>query len=443
MPVFVQWLVRLITAVWCREVEVAGLSHVPTGRPLIVVANHLNGLIDPLLIAGSLPLRPRFLAKSTLWNNPVLRLFFALGRVVPVARRQDRGEGADMAQNAETFRVAAEVLRGGGVIALFPEGQSHNEPHLQPLKTGAARMALAGPDDVQILPVGIGFERKERFRSRALLQVGRPIDPAEARRMERDGDPAGAVRKLTAQIASGLLEVTVNVPTWKERRLIERAVEISLGDESSLRARTEVFRAFYDAYRWLGETRPEELAAVRREVARYDRMLTLLGLTDEEVRARYGAGSVVRWFSRFTRLVLLRLPLGVVGTLIHALPYQLPGMLARRKAKEPDQPASWKLFAAIVVFPVWWLVLAAAAASWLGAGWTAAGLALGPLSGWVALQWRESGVTLGEQARAFLLLPTRRRLLEEVRARRTTIERGLEELRRAWVAGDPRRGHGA
>ena len=111
MPGWIRLLVRFVTAIWCRSVETVGVQHVPRGGvPLIVVANHENGLIDPLLIASRLPIAPRFLAKSTLWKNPVLKFLFMLGRVVPVHRKQDAAEGADMKKNAETFEIAGRVL---------------------------------------------------------------------------------------------------------------------------------------------------------------------------------------------------------------------------------------------------------------------------------------------------------------------------------------------
>ena len=49
-----------------------GLERLPRGRPLLLVANHVNALVDPLLVLGTLPVRARFLAKHSLWRAPVL-----------------------------------------------------------------------------------------------------------------------------------------------------------------------------------------------------------------------------------------------------------------------------------------------------------------------------------------------------------------------------------
>jgi 1-acyl-sn-glycerol-3-phosphate acyltransferase len=134
-----QAFLRLVLRIFFRGVEIVGRERLPLGRPMVLVANHVNGLIDPLLLLGALPAHPRLLAKSTLWKNPVVRPWVELAGAIPVYRHQDR---VDTAHNAETFARCHDLLARGGAIALFPEGKSHSEPALQPLKTGLARIVL-------------------------------------------------------------------------------------------------------------------------------------------------------------------------------------------------------------------------------------------------------------------------------------------------------------
>ncbi|HET9765317.1 MAG TPA: 1-acyl-sn-glycerol-3-phosphate acyltransferase, partial [Thermoanaerobaculia bacterium] len=191
-PPWVTSFARLLLRVFFGRIEVIGAERVDAAgaAPLLYVANHNNGLVDPLLVLGFLPGRPRFLAKDTLWSNPVLRPFLALGRVIPIYRPQDAreraaGEGgaARGSANEESFRRCREVLEAGGAVALFPEGKSHSEPALAELKTGAARILLglapAARERVAVVPVGLLYDAPAIFRSRVLVAVGEPLEAEE------------------------------------------------------------------------------------------------------------------------------------------------------------------------------------------------------------------------------------------------------------------------
>ena len=141
---------------------------VPDG-PLVLVGNHPNALVDPgLMIAvSSRPLT--FLAKEPIFRMPVLgALVRALG-ALPVVRAQDAP--VRMRENVEALGAAARGLAAGRAIALFPEGRSHSEPSLGALKTGAARLALQAGVPVRIVPVGLTYAEKGRFRSAARIRV--------------------------------------------------------------------------------------------------------------------------------------------------------------------------------------------------------------------------------------------------------------------------------
>ena len=74
----------------------------------------------------------------------------------------------------ETFIAARKLLASGGTIGICPEGVSHDEPGLKPIKTGAARISLAAVSTgevskLKIVPAGLYYTSKTSFRSYALL----------------------------------------------------------------------------------------------------------------------------------------------------------------------------------------------------------------------------------------------------------------------------------
>src|ERR1700716_2303173 len=194
-------VLRLALRVYYRRIEVTGLENVPRDSPVIFVLNHPNALVDPAFLLCLAPRRVACVAKAPLLRMPVIGYLVRSLDSLPAYRRQD--EGQDVSRNIETFTAARQLLERGVTIGICPEGVSHDEPRLKPLKTGAARIALAaassGADlDLQIIPVGLYYTAKTTFRSSALLYFA-PGLPVARVTLEPDGTPPREpVRQLSA-----------------------------------------------------------------------------------------------------------------------------------------------------------------------------------------------------------------------------------------------------
>jgi hypothetical protein len=394
---------------------------------------------------------PRFLGKSTLWDIQPLKPLLDLAGVIPVYRRHD--PGVDPSKNVEAFAASWQLLAEGGALSLFPEGKSHSEPSLQPLKTGAARILLEaerrhGPLGVRILPVGLIYDAKERFRSRALVQVGDPIDPAPEVALDQQKAAGGAadtadreaVGRLTERIDRALDELTLSHGSWEEARRIALAANLFSRPEPELPSKgrmSETFgvrRAFLQGYATLRRRHPERTAAVERSVADYQRLLSALHLRDEQVAAAYPPASVAAFVVRTLVFLLAYLPVALVGTLLSWVPYRLVGLVAKLQRQPPDQQATWKIFPALVIYPGFWLLEAGLASWWAARQGVGAGLAaavgcgvflLAPVTGWLALRFHDARRRFQHEARAYLLLTTRKKRTAELKARRRQV---LEEI---------------
>jgi 1-acyl-sn-glycerol-3-phosphate acyltransferase len=424
-------LTRLLLHVFFRTTEVQGVAHVPPSGPVLFVANHGNGLVDPMVMVAVLPRMPRFLAKHTLWSNPAVRPLLELAGAVPVYRAQE----GDTLRNRETFVRCFEELASGGAVGLFPEGVSHDRPELLPLKTGAARIALGarehGAEPVAIVPVGLTFERKEMFRSRLLVSVGEPI---------RATDDTGA-RELTDRIDAGLREVTLNVDSWRTSQLVERAAEIygaeaerALPGRAKLAERFSLRHQFGAGYEQARAADPERIAALEAMADRYERILEALHLRDDHVTSDYPWSHVRVYVADRVPVLIAQLPFALVGFLLDYLPYRLPGFVARRVEHEADQPATYKLLTGLVMFPLFWAIEIAIAGHFWRTPGALAMAAIAPVTGWIALRFYERNQSFWSEARAYLTMRVAKDRAAELRALRRMMR---EELARLVDESDP------
>jgi 1-acyl-sn-glycerol-3-phosphate acyltransferase len=438
-------LARLVARIFFSRIEIAGSRHLPPGGPLLIIANHGNSLVDPMLVLAFLPYASRFLAKSTLWRHPVAKHLVRWAGAIPVYRRQD--PGSDTSNNVDTFKRSHEVLASGGVIALFPEGLSHGEPRLMPMKTGAARIALGaeserGPLGVRILPVGLNFEVRDRFRSRVLIQIGPLIDPEPEIQLHSEDGPE-AVRLLTQRIGEALAHVTLNYDSWREARLVERAAEIYSRPEGDLPSRSDlsdhfpVRKAFVQGYEELRESHPDKVSRVVDATEQYDQLLRSLGLDDRHVASRYPLPLVARFIFRSALFLLWRLPLAVLGSLLNWLPYRIPGWVTGRLHQPAQDRATFKVLMSLAVFPLFWLGESLAVGWWLGPLPGMVVLLLAPVAGYFALRFGERWWRFREEAFSYLTLKTRRRATDEIRRRRRELSDEVAELVQLYQAEHP------
>jgi len=425
----------LMLKVYFRRIEVTGAENVPADAPIIYTPNHMNSLVDGLLARTMLPRGPRPLAAVTLWDIALLRPLLSAVGAIPVYRQQDSQDPGHTEKNRDIFSACHEALAQGACLVVFPEGESHAGSELRKLKTGVARIALGaeqqrGPLGLRIVPVGLNFDAKHKFRSRLLIAIGEPIDPV-AGLAQVDAESRESVGQVLGLVEDGIKSVTLNYPTWEEAELIQRAAalygerEPADPDRDSLAEEFTVEKQLADAYQRTRERNPRCVARIVEAVKGYDRLLRVLSVQHEHVVQDNPKLLQAIYSIRKLSLFLVRLPLALLGIFLNGLPYYLTRGLSLLGIRA-DRQSTAKFFGGLLLYPLCWTLQA-----WLLGGelippifwWL-----LAPLSGIASLLFRERHAQLLEELRTYLKLNTHAEMRQELAQRLDTVRVEVAEL---------------
>ena len=371
---------RAVSSLVYREIDVAVDPSVRAGGPIVLVANHFGGLADGVLLVDALPTMPRVVARDVIWRIPVLGQIARAAGGIPVHQRADGAKGS----NDQMFASCYAALRDGDAILIFPEGVTQDLPHIAPVKTGAARIALgaraSGVPGVRIVPVGLHYEDKAVFRSRVLVNVGPPLDLdawAEANGVHGGADDHEAVDGLTAQIDGRLRAVAPDFPDWETAHAYTAAGEIPLHDvgDPTVPLRYGDTQLLASRLQEVDHDRAIELAA-----GQYREALARAKTSDETV-ARHGRRqerAATQAGSRDLLLSLLLLPYAAIGLVVGLVPWLLV-QAVRLVPAAPAVRATMTPALAALAFGVEWVAIGWRMYRWDGTAGLATAVLLFPL----------------------------------------------------------------
>ena len=144
-----------------------GRDNIPRGAAVIYASNHRSNADPPLVGVGARG-KYAFMAKEELFRNKLFAWLIRSLGAFPVAR----GKG-----DTAVIDTAVERLNSGRSLMIFPEGTRSKTGKVGRGHSGAALIAARA--DKRIVPVGVVFGDKLKFRTKVTVKYGEPIDPKE------------------------------------------------------------------------------------------------------------------------------------------------------------------------------------------------------------------------------------------------------------------------
>jgi glycerol-3-phosphate O-acyltransferase/dihydroxyacetone phosphate acyltransferase len=360
-------LIKIALFFFFKEIVVSGKKNMLHQGPLIIVANHPNTLMDPLIIASIMKQQIGFLGNAGLFSNPFLGHLLKYFNVIPVFRKKDIANG-EKPNNKYSFSKCHDYLNKKGTILIFPEGSSYYELKLREIKTGTARIALSYESlqglnsNLKILPIALDYSDAIQFRSMVSVTIDEPISVQNYKKRYLENEIDG-VLKLTETIRKKLDKHIPNTTNKEQEQFLlkihkfyttfnEPTTDLHLNPKQSLDSRTQISKTFY----FLQENNPELYSNTEAKVYRFFDQLnnekSTPGFFTESFHQKNRTIVLSVYFLKF----LLLSPIYLFGLLVNYIPYILPFATFKALKLELEYKTSVQMIVGLIAFPLfYWL----------------------------------------------------------------------------------------
>ena len=204
--------IRMGIFLYFQKTRFVNINDMPWGKPMLLLPNHQNALLDALLIAAFAPKSPYFLTRADVFGNPLLNRLFHLLQMLPVYRIRD---GRDtLSRNIDLFDKCGKLLAEGEAIVMFPEANHNLQRRVRPLSKGFTRIVFhtleTYPGTVLYLaPVGVNYRCAYGFPDSVAFYFGKAIDSSPYADMKETRNGTLALKEMVQDHLKGL---TTHIP---------------------------------------------------------------------------------------------------------------------------------------------------------------------------------------------------------------------------------------
>jgi 1-acyl-sn-glycerol-3-phosphate acyltransferase len=337
-------LLRGLLGIYFRRIETFHSERVPSEGPLLFASNHPGSVTDAFIIGTVVPRQVHFVATVQLFKFKPLAWLLKHCGIIPINRVKD--DPRAMRSVKDTFDACFKVLEPGGAIGIFPEGITYDDSQLKTVKTGAARMALELENrhdaklGLKIVPVGLTYSAKERYRSDVLAHFGEPIlvPPFVGGYAERRKE---AINELNREIERRIQSLILCLPELEEARVVEAVRRLYLDRlkvgniviKEPMPAQSEVLllsQTINKTVNFVHRNQRERFGAFVRKLNHYERWLKRLKLSDETVRRFAERGNLATHSALWAFVAVAGFPIALYGWLHRLIPAALISWLVSR-----------------------------------------------------------------------------------------------------------------
>ncbi len=203
--------IRIGMFFYFRRIKLYNVENIPKNKPVLILANHQNALLDALLIATQSGRYSYFLTRAAVFNKPLISKLLKSLRMLPVYRIRDGWN--TISNNTAIFEKCIALLQNKQAVVIFPEGNHNLERRVRPFSKGFTRIVLGALEtypemDLQLIPVGLNYQQAINYPDTVALYFGKPIS-AQTFVSQNSNE---AVINLKKRMFSEITKLTTNIP---------------------------------------------------------------------------------------------------------------------------------------------------------------------------------------------------------------------------------------
>lgn len=361
-----------------KEIRVNNRAGLSNGKkPLIIIANHPNTLMDAWVIAMLCKQPIYIMAKATLFDSKFkLKLLRSLN-VIPINRKW---EGVTKGvSNKDSLSECYKILSEGKTLVIFPEGTSYKERKLRDLKTGTARIALETESrygenlDLKVVAAGINYSQPEKFRSDILVDVDEPKGVKEQLEVYKT-DKEKAVHRLTNQFRERLEKVLITTETKEEGDFLDDIYKVLTtkylpANDKGVQKEVNELKDIKNKLDEFKLVQPWRIDEIQKSIQSMDWKLEKMKIRTDFLDRKFRSSLFFRQTLISLLFIVVALPIAIFGLIHNYLQYIFTDWLVPKISKDIEYYAPLAIIVGIVIYPIFYAGIVIAAHYLLDFSW--------------------------------------------------------------------------
>lgn len=346
-----------------NKITITGYENVKPNFPTLIGPNHQNALMDALAIFSINPkVYPVFLARSDIFANDAIGNFLLNMKILPVYRIRDGKE--KLALNEKIFNVSVNILEDKKTLVVFPEAQHTPYRSLLQLKKGLMRIAFYVAEkhnfdiDLQIVPVGIYYSNYFNYRTKLLVNFGKPLLIKDYKQKFEENNQA-AIVALKKDMREAMIPLAIHIKNkdfYDEYEASRDIFDFYIANNENLNLKNQIdkFKIDKEIISILDdfhENHQEKFTEFSLKIKDYVQKIKNLKIKDYLFDKKISAFSILG----NVLLSIILLPLNLLGFINFAIPLGLPEFLVK-KFKDKQFHSSVRYVISFFLVPLWGII---------------------------------------------------------------------------------------